>query len=171
MSLFRIGSRPPPSFEDPIAVLELCHRRIEERLATLARAAAALDHPETPAALAEIVRHFEMAVPRHHADEEYSLFPRLAGNAAADALLEQLADEHRVMSAIELALRTAIAQLGEKPEVAEELTAHAAALRDAYRDHLAREERELFPMARALAPAELRAIGIEMRLRRGGSEP
>ena len=79
MSVFRIGASPPPSFDDPIGMLEACHRRIEQKLEALARASAALatDTPAALAALAEVVGYFDQAGTRHKEDEEFSLFPRV----------------------------------------------------------------------------------------------
>jgi len=185
VTIFRIGSRPPPSFDDPVGVLDACHRRIEERLATLERALAALPAHEALAILGEVVRHFDTAVVRHTEDEEHSLFPRLERAPAGDPLgsaqrgaersgallIAELEAEHRAAEAIYLAFRTVAERVAAEPGLTGELESHAAALCAAYRAHIAREEAELFPRARALAPAELRAVGIEMRLRRGGGEP
>jgi hemerythrin-like domain-containing protein len=171
VSLFRIGKSPspPPSFDDPVAFLTACHRRLLERLTALERAAAvpgaALD------VLAEFVRHFDGAGVRHTDDEEASVFPRLAG-AGLGELLAALEAEHRAAEAVYLAARTCVNRLLAAPELAAaigpELAVHAAALAAMYREHIRREEAELFPAISALPPAELRAIGIEMRLRRGG---
>jgi hemerythrin-like domain-containing protein len=175
VSIVKIGSRPPPSFDDPVGVLDACHRRIEDRLALLERALAALPAPEAVAALGDVVRHFDTAAVRHTEDEEFSVFPRLAGTAALDTLIGDLEAEHRVAEAVYLAFRTVAERIKSEPallpDVEADLRAHAAALTAAYREHIRREEAGLFPPARALPPAELRAIGIEMRLRRGGGEP
>ncbi len=172
MSVFRIGATPPPSFDDPIGMLEACHRRIERHLATLARAAAALaaDTPAALAALAEVTGYFDQAGIRHKEDEELSVFPRVMADDVAP-LLARLEEEHRTHDAIYLSVKAVIARVRQEPalaaELEPELRAHAAAMAGAYRDHIALEEAELFPRGRALDPRELRAIGIEMRLRRG----
>jgi hemerythrin-like domain-containing protein len=163
MSIVRIGSRPPPTFDDPVGVLGACHRRIEDRLATLERALAALPAPEARAALADVMRYFDGAGVRHTEDEEQSVFPRLERTP----LLADLEADHRAAEAIYLSFRMLATQDPPPPEIA----THAEALCRAYRAHIQREEAQLFPLARALAPEELRAIGIEMRLRRGGGEP
>jgi hemerythrin-like domain-containing protein len=168
MTVVRVGQRPPPSFDDPVGVLDACHRRIEDRLATLERALAALPAPEAVAAIGDVVRHFEGPVRRHMEDEEQSVLPRLDRAPELDALEA----EHRTAEAVFLAFRTVAARLAAEPQadVGAELGLHAATLARIYRAHMQREEVTLFPRARALAPAELRAIGIEMRLRRGGGE-
>jgi len=174
MSLFRIGSTPPPSFDDPVAVLASCHRKIEDRLAQLDRAIGALEKAEALEVLTDVVRHFDTAGVRHTEDEEASIFPRLRGEGADD-LLASLEADHRTAEAIYLAVRTIVTRLRGAPElvadVRAELATHGQALGAAYREHILREEAGLFPLIRALDAAQLRAIGIEMRLRRGGGEP
>jgi|SRR5215831_18325494 len=172
MSLFNIGAKPPPSFDDPVSVLAACHRKIEDRVTRLERAAAAPVSPEARDVFAEVTRYFDGAGVRHTQDEEASIFPRLAGEGI-DALLASLEADHRAAEAIYLAVRTVIGRLGEAPSsdddaLRADLVEHARALAQAYREHIRREEAELFPFIRALEPAQLRAIGIEMRLRRGG---
>ncbi len=170
MSLVRIGSKPPPSFDDPVAVLESCHRKIEERLAAILRVAADPSHPEAANVLRDALQYFDTGGVKHTLDEDASIFPRLRGEGA-DELLETLEEEHRTAEAIYLAVRTVAQRIVDAPEAAAEVAAdlatQAAALDAAYREHIAREEAELFPRIRALDAAQLRAIGLEMKLRRG----
>ncbi len=170
MSLVTLGGKPPPAFDDPIGVLVHCHRKIEDKLLTLERAIAIVttDLPGAREALAHVLAHLAGPGARHHEDEEFSLFPRLAGDET-NALLDELNSEHRVHEAIFLSLRAVAEKIGEDPGLVGELTDHAQALAAAYRAHMKREEDVLFPLGRALDAKELRAIGIEMRLRRGGS--
>src|SRR6516225_12308775 len=68
------------SFSDPTGVLSDCHRRIEMFLGALQRVAAVIDRPltdEAREALASALRYFRESAPKHTADEEESLFPRL----------------------------------------------------------------------------------------------
>ena len=68
------------SFSDPTGLLSDCHRRIEMFLGTLERVASVIDRPlteETRPALESALRYFREAAPKHTADEEESLFPRL----------------------------------------------------------------------------------------------
>src|SRR5262245_23622889 len=155
-------------------MLEACHRRIERNLETLRRAAAALPDDAAAAldALAQVMAYFDGAGVRHHQDEEFSLFPRIMGEDTA-ALLGRLEADHRTHEAIYLAVRTVISRVRDEPglagRLAPELAEHAAAMDAAYRDHIRVEEADLFPRGRALDPREIRAIGLEMRLRRGGA--
>jgi len=170
----RSGSAPPPNFSDPVAVLVSCHRKLEDRLRQLERAGAALSDPEALPLLREIVRHFETAGARHTEDEEASIFPRLAAEGLDDTIAA-LEGQHRETEAIFLAVRTVVLRLVEAPglaaEIGAELRSHAAVLAAAYREHIRREEAEIFPRVARLDAVQLRAIGIEMRLRRGGGEP
>jgi hemerythrin-like domain-containing protein len=176
MSLFQLGGKGgkgPPGYDDPAGMLTHCHVKIEMRLASLPKICEALRarDPEAKAALAAVVQHFDTAGVKHTEDEEFSVFPRLS-SPAARALIDKLDAEHREHEAIYLAFRTvAKKSLDEDGDVVGELEQHAAALSSAYREHIALEERDLIPEVKALASPELRAIGLEMRMRRGGAEP
>src|SRR5215468_10167073 len=68
------------SFSEPTGLLSDCHRRIEMFLGSLERVAGATERPlnsESQQALEAALRYFREAAPRHTADEEESLFPRL----------------------------------------------------------------------------------------------
>src|SRR5262245_44461234 len=75
-----IGRGPDHTFEEPLGLLSDCHRRIEHFLRTLTAIAAG---PSTSlgtqrrAELDAALTYFAVAAPRHTADEEESLFPRL----------------------------------------------------------------------------------------------
>jgi hypothetical protein len=65
---------PPAGFDQPLAALAACHRRIEKQMATLARlpkhiARNGVD-AEARLAISGILRYFLDAAPNHHADEE-----------------------------------------------------------------------------------------------------
>ena len=91
------------NFTDPTGLLSDCHRRIEMFMGTLEAVAAVIDRPpaeDTVRALESALRYFGEAAPKHTADEEVSLFPRLRqmGHPEMDsafAELEHLEDEHR----------------------------------------------------------------------------
>ena len=63
------------NFTDPTGLLSDCHRRVEMFLGMLA--AVAKVTVETSQALESALRYFREAAPKHTADEEESLFPRL----------------------------------------------------------------------------------------------
>ena len=164
--MIKIGSRPPPSpnsGDEPLAALLHCHEKMRERLETLERAAAALATDPEPAfaALREVLDHFAKAGARHTEDEEGSVWPRVR-SAALDPVLDDLSTEHRAVEAIQLSLRDTVTR-----KVADESAAHARAFAEAYREHMRKEEEHVFPAIQSLDGAEVRAIAIEMRLRRG----
>jgi len=91
------------NFSDPTGLLSDCHRRIEMFLGTLMAVAEVIDRPpteDTARALESALRYFAQAAPKHTADEEESLFPRLrqirhAEMQAAFSKLKELEEEHR----------------------------------------------------------------------------
>jgi hemerythrin-like domain-containing protein len=156
--------RDPVDTSDPFAMLLRCHRRLEERLAEL-EGAAGLDRDEARAVAGEVLGFLDRAVARHEADEEQSLFPRLTFEPKLAPLLERLAREHAEQARVVERLRGALENDALDPPA---LTALARELRGAYDRHVAVEESELFPAARALlGPDSLDDIAREMEERRG----
>jgi iron-sulfur cluster repair protein YtfE (RIC family) len=88
-----IGNEPDGDFNDPIRLLEDCHRRIEnflDVLMTLANQSQGNVLATEQHTAAEIsLRYFREAGPKHAADEEESLFPRIRAsqNESAKELL------------------------------------------------------------------------------------
>ena len=78
-----IGAKPESTFEDLIGLLGDCHRRIERFLSILVRVAAEVHgnplSDEQRTAFQTALKYFREAAPKHTADEEESLFPRLRG--------------------------------------------------------------------------------------------
>ncbi len=178
-------------FDEPIGLLTDCHRRIEKFLELLQRVAREYADRPLDAQAADAVstakRYFAYAAPKHTADEEESLFPRMKAAAAAQTQTQtqtqpcgaiwQLQDDHRhadamharVDALLDVWLRgnsEAKAALG--PAQAAELRGLLDSLRELYRGHIHTEEAEVFPLASTLLSAdELTAVGEEMRARRG----
>ncbi|HEU4751709.1 MAG TPA: hemerythrin domain-containing protein [Armatimonadota bacterium] len=169
-----------PTFDDPLGMLRACHRRIEraldvtERIVEIEREGP-LDG-RTREALARTLQYFRVGVPRHSADEEESLFPRLRGVqeiAGAANTAEYLVEEHEVLDAAHRELDT----LGDEllaegrfasPEKRDRFGLLVRRLRTIYREHIRVEDEELFPAAEsALRPEELESVGAEMAGRRG----
>lgn len=176
-----IGARNESSFVDPLGMLSDCHRRIERFLRTLLTLAdefqgAALD-TEQRTALETSLRYFREAAPKHTADEEESLFPRLRriGSPEARALLARIdALEHDHQQAARN--HQEVERLGQlwlatgwlAPEDAARLAVLLAGLSELYGQHIAFEDREIFPAAeRLISLADREAIGVEMAQRRG----
>jgi len=172
MSDSLIGSAP--SLDEPLEILEACHGRIEHQLATLERLAdhlpaAGLDGQARQAA-ATVIRYFDTAGQHHHEDEEVDLFPKLLQRAdeGVQTLVSQLLDDHARMSATWGALRRVLMGIREGRE---EMLDRAAvsAFAALYRQHIARENTELLPLARrTLTMAEITAMSLAMTRRRRG---
>jgi hemerythrin-like domain-containing protein len=168
------------TFANPIGLLSDCHRRIERFLQTLIAVAARdrggpLD-AEHRRALEAALKYFREAAPRHIADEEEDLFPRV--RQLRDTRTEGLEDIERLEAEHKAADRwhREADELGERwlrenflpPEDTARLKKLLASLSGLYRAHIRLEEDRVFPAARrGLAEAELQAIGRKMALRRG----
>ena len=176
-----IGDKPDSDFSDPIGMLEDCHRRIERFLDVLLTLAGQTQGnaftDEHRAAVETSLRYFRDAAPKHTADEEESLFPRMRASQHHDAEelrsnLDHLhrdhvqADEnHRAVD--ELFHRWLTDGLLPATEFVR-LTSLLRSLRETYVRHIKEEETQIFPnAARILSPSELRAVGLEMSKRRG----
>lgn len=164
---------PLASFDDPLGLLVDCHRRIERFLGVLGGVAArdARLDAEARAALAKALDYFRDAAPRHTSDEEHSLFPRLARVEGGGAELARLTEEHAELepahARIDALGRDWLARGELGAEEHAEFAALVAALALRYAEHIAHEERVVFPLARArLDRLDLLAIGVEMRARR-----
>lgn len=176
-----IGARQESDFRDPIGMLGDCHRRIERFLNVLvAVAAQQKGGPLTEqhqTALTTSLRYFRDAAPKHTADEEESLFPRLrhTGDARAQAALARVdaleQDHERAAKA-----HDEVDRLGRRwldagrlsPDEAARLTAVLDELAELYRNHIAVEDKDVFPLASSvLSPEDRASIGSEMAARRG----
>jgi hemerythrin-like domain-containing protein len=162
-----------PDFDDPLGMLAACHRRIERQLATLDRLQRHLpEHgcdADARAAARAILKYFDTAAPNHHADEEGSVFPRLAAAVPATArpLIAELESDHVALAVNWRRLRPLLAGIaaGTRANLSPR---EVDAVRAAYDAHIAREESELIPLAaRTFDGATLHAIGREMAARRG----
>lgn len=169
------------TFANPIGLLSDCHRRIERFLQILLTVATqagggALD-AEHRRALEAGLRYFREAAPKHIADEEEDLFPRLrqhrsAHTAPVFADIDRLEAEHKTADA----WHRQVDQFGERwlsdnflpPEEAAQLKDLLTSLSGLYQAHIRLEEDRVFPAARGrLAEEELRAMGHRMAQRRG----
>jgi hemerythrin-like domain-containing protein len=168
------------SFSDPTGLLSDCHRRIETFLATLGVVAAKLDRPaseETRRALGTALKYFGHAAPKHTADEEDSLFPRLRRNQHPEfqfalSQLDQLEEEHRIAAPMhaeveDLGARYISAGSLSTAEV-ERFRCAIASLVSMYNRHIQVEDSVIFPLAaRLLTQEEKMDIAQEMARRRG----
>lgn len=175
---------PAVGFEQPFAMLEACHERVQRTLGLLARLRAhVLQHgadDNARQAARDVLRYFDMAAPLHHQDEELHVFPLLMAHATVEvqALVQRLHTDHAHMAADWAAARAPLQALvdrlpgeevGPKPPI---FSQHDNAAFDRfatrYADHIAAEEGIAYPAAlQLLPPATLASIGREMAARRG----
>jgi hemerythrin-like domain-containing protein len=169
------GPQEQATLDRPLDHLLACHRRIEERLEILERAAAHLESRPMEAleALAACLRFFDSNGVRHTADEEESLFPRLRDRLTAEQLayLDQLEQQHRKADRLYSELNLLVRELLGGPAdagLAERFRAVVIDLAQLYRSHIASEDQTFLPLARGVLSADqLREISREMKSRRG----
>lgn len=178
--LVTIGKKPESDFDDPVGMLRDCHKRITYFLDTLAFAAKKfrglpLPHDVRTAVLNSL-RYFREAAPKHNADEEQSLFPRIRTSIRSEestaVLMQSLQDEHRWAEGLhETAddlIRTWIANSSLNTEESEKLISTLTQLQSFYAEHIGHEEQTIFPLAEeSLSAPEIASIGAEMAARRG----
>jgi hemerythrin-like domain-containing protein len=175
-----IGAKPEATFADPIGMLKDCHRRIERFLGVLAQLSPAAGRPLDAAQRASLetaLQYFREAAPKHTADEEDSLFPRLRAKQSAEvqnafATLDTLHHDHARADTLHTEVdrlgRTWLTQGTLPPAESARFSELVAELAELYRAHIAIEETDLFPVAAAaLETPERQGIGAEMAARRG----
>jgi hemerythrin-like domain-containing protein len=167
-------------FGEPLGLLTDCHRRIERFLGNLRAVAESargnrLDEEQT-LALRGALQYFREAAPKHTADEEESLFPRMRQSGGEDvqsvlADLERLEADHERVDE----LHREVDGLGERwlregalpAEASDRLRSLLAQLAEIYGAHIRLEDSRVFPIAgRVLDAAAQQAVGREMAARR-----
>jgi len=175
----QIGQKKESDFSDPLGLLSDCHRRIEHFLAALVKISnqaqgGPLD-AETRNVLKRALAYFRNAAPKHTADEEESLFPRMRALGQSQAALARLADlehEHKLASCdhdLVDAIGNRWLEQDELPPAERICLSEALErLSRIYSRHISVEDSELFPLAaECLPPEELAKVGREMAERRG----
>ncbi|HEY5329156.1 MAG TPA: hemerythrin domain-containing protein [Acidobacteriaceae bacterium] len=177
----QIGAKPESDFSDPLGMLGDCHKRILFFLNDLVRLAesapsAPLDSAQR-AALERALRYFQESGPRHTADEEESLFPRLAAlhDERVDELLAKinlLEADHASAELVHLEIDAiGVCWLADgliRDQDATRLKSLLRGLSRMYEHHLAIEDRAVFPSAATLLSDHQKTeIGREMAKRRG----
>jgi hemerythrin-like domain-containing protein len=173
----QIGQKRQADFSNPLGMLSDCHRRIESFLAALlalARQGGDLDE-RAASSLRNALEYFRHSGPRHTADEEESLFPRMRECEDAQEALQSIealqADHVRAdrahMEIDELGTRW-LENARLSAEGAARLTELLESLAQLYARHIDVEDNSVFPAAgRVLSKESLANIGEEMRSRRG----
>ncbi|HVO80898.1 MAG TPA: hemerythrin domain-containing protein [Terriglobales bacterium] len=166
-------------FSDPTGLLSDCHRRVEMFIGALSKIGELGDRPLTQDErndLDRALRYFREAAPKHTADEEESLFPRLRSMSDPDVqsaleALARLEEEHRWAAP----LHAQVERIGQQwladgrlsSEQKGRFRSAIAELAAMYRAHIEVEERLVFPLAaRILSRDEKSAIAEEMADRR-----
>jgi len=166
------------TLDRPLEHLKACHRRIEERLATLERVAAHLDGNSSEAleALTSCFRFFDSNGVLHTADEEQSVFPRLQPRLSDEerTFIATLGNQHREADRLYGELKAIAGELqnglAASRELQERYRAAASRLAELYRSHIAAEDQTLISLGqRVLSTPELAKISREMKTRRGFS--
>ncbi|UWZ84815.1 hemerythrin domain-containing protein [Occallatibacter riparius] len=173
----QIGAKPDAGFDDPLAMLKDCHRRIEHFLNIVClvvdRAANRALSEEETAAVHAALNYFRVGGIRHNADEEQSLFPRMRAAGATDqaGAIDGLEHDHRdaaeMHDKVDALYSTWIATGSLTPAQHEELAAATGKLKQLYTEHIKLEEEVVFPRAAQMLNLEtLAAMGEEFRARR-----
>jgi hypothetical protein len=149
--LVKLGSRT--STEDVVDLLLACHDRIRSFLAMARRIATA--GGDAREAAGQVRRYFAEAYPLHVADEEELL-----------AIPQRVRDDHASHAAEVDRLVAICAAIEAGAAVPAELAPLAEHLERELTEHLALEERDVFPAVRALPDAERAPIRDAIRARR-----
>ena len=169
------SSESSSTLDRPLQHLTACHRRIEERLATLERVAGHLEarRGEALEAMESCFRFFESNGVLHTADEEESLFPRLQPGLTEEerTFIAGLESQHREADQLYIQLKAIANRLraGQPAtvELQQRYRATSARLAELYRSHIAAEDQTLTALGeRVLSESQLDEISKEMKRRR-----
>lgn len=179
--LTQIGGKVESDFTQPLGMLSDCHKRIRYFLSALLTTVTQADEGPLTAHqcvyLETALRYFRDAAPKHTADEEQSLFPRLRCIDAPEihAALREIEDleadhrkaesQHQETDAI---IRQWMMEGSISPKAIARLRGILTELLELYERHILLEETNIFPLAAAsLSEAEKSIVGREMAARRG----
>lgn len=176
-----IGDSPDHGFDQPLALMRDCHRRVEKFLGVLLRVASTANggdlNDEYRHALETGLRYFRNAAPWHTRDEEDSLFPRMreidddrvrAAVKTVDALEHDHREAKKAHDRVEFLGTQWLSRGALSASDIHELRATLQQLGEVYARHIAIEDNQIFPLAlQHLADTSLMAIGREMAERRG----
>jgi hemerythrin-like domain-containing protein len=172
---------PTAGYDEPLELWQACHERVLRMVGLLQRLCEHLEREgadeKARVTATSILRYFDEAAPKHHADEEQDLFPRLLqrlrareDTAAAEKVADEIASleaDHAEMKSIWLALREVLLQI-EAGRAGVIDAALAALFATRYRHHVEVEDTKIAPaLRRALTDKDLATIGQAMAARRG----
>ena len=174
------GHRAPAvGLESPFEMLVACHDRVNRSLELLHRLQAhltdkGLDEDARQAAR-DVLRYFDISAPLHHQDEELHVFPPLLQGSDPELhkIVNKLMNDHRAMEIRWSAARTTLTRIAEcstqawrplTPEQSDSLNRFSAL----YGQHIANEERIVYPAARSsMAISAIAVMSEDMKRRRG----
>lgn len=167
--LFAAAAAPSPDNVEEF--LMACHRRIEQRLDALERAAGAVEtsREEALAAFESAFRFLDSSGALHTEDEEDSVFPRLRARMEAGEriFLAELEHDHAEAGMIYRRLRTLVDRAARGDTDGQAIRGAVEELAALYRKHIASEDTALTEsVRRLLTPSDREAIAAEMRARR-----
>src|ERR1035438_8162848 len=167
----QIGAKPDSGFDDPIGMLQDCHRRIESFLRILCmvvgRAQGRSLISEERDAVKAALQYFRTGGQRHTADEEESLFPRLRESGAGSlAEIDRLVGDHREANDLHVSVEQLYSAWNASGELtstyALQLKSQTERLKQLYSDHIVVEETIVFTRAsQVLDNQAIAAIGTE----------
>ncbi len=173
--------RPAGGFANALHLWLACHDRFERVIALIERLADHVDRhgPDAAAGITarEVRRFFEEAMPRHHADEEQDLFPRVlqrarqarrnGESATAARAIERLGADHGAIDALWRGMRELLGAI-ELEQARPPDRALIKRFVDAQIEHHRVEDQIICPLAqRVLTPSDLDALGGSLAARRG----
>ena len=160
-------------------MLVACHERVNRSLELLHRLQAHLSDKgldeDARQAARDVLRYFDIAAPLHHQDEELHVFPPLlqGSNPELHKIVNKLMNDHRAMEIRWSAARTTLTRIAEcsiqawaplTPEQTDSLDRFSAL----YGQHIADEERIVYPAARSsMAISAIAVMSEDMKRRRG----
>lgn len=175
---------PSGGFDEPLELWLACHERVRRFCLLLERLRRHVEEHgadmEATSSATSIRRYFNEAAPRHHADEEIDLFPRLlkrlaerptpidaAEAARVRSAIHTLTAEHRANETVWAALDATLAQI--ELGVAARLDAgQVDAFGRTYRQHIEVEESVvMLAMQHHFSAADWEDVGAAMAKRRG----
>jgi iron-sulfur cluster repair protein YtfE (RIC family) len=168
------GDTPAPS--GPLEMLRACHARIRHfvQLSRTLAEASGVPRREIATAAAAVFSCFSHAVPRHEADENESLFPRLQAALPPGALVreavETMVEQHQAIDELAAELLSLCDSLRRHPELlpslARRLQNVTSALDQIFAAHFQLEETVIFPaLQQLLTEAQLEEMSREMQQR------
>ncbi|HEU5458081.1 MAG TPA: hemerythrin domain-containing protein [Terracidiphilus sp.] len=173
----QIGAKPDSGFDDPLGMLQDCHRRIERFLRILCvvaeRATGRRMTDEESSAVTAALLYFREGGRRHNADEEESLFPRLRAAEASERAddLAHLEADHRHTGLLHGEIEVLYDKWMEDGVLSstdqQKLHSGTRELEGIYSEHIKLEESTVFPQAaQVLDKATIAAMGREFKDRR-----